>query len=74
MTGLHITKEASNTTIDNCEFINTSIKNEGSGTRVLKTKFIKTFNEIKDWSQKWWGQIIIGLAILLIAYYVFGIK
>ena len=73
MIGIHITKEAKNTTIDNCELINCSMRNEGENTKVLKTRFIRTLNNINDWSQKWWGQIVIGLAVLLLAY-IFRIK
>ncbi len=40
-TAIHITKEASNTQIEDCEFVgfDTAIKNEGKETKVIRSIF-----------------------------------
>ena len=77
MIGIHITEKARNTRVENCEFINCGIKDEGKGSSVKETKFIKTVHLARTWFQKWWGQIIIGVVVVLvggIALFVLGIN
>ncbi|MEI6316292.1 MAG: hypothetical protein WCO65_01020 [bacterium] len=64
--GIHITKEASDTKIEDCEFIgfNNAIKNEGTRTKIIRSIF-KTAQSLLPKSVM--GQILIGVAIALIS-------
>lgn len=61
MVGIRITKNAKNAKVDNCEFINTSVETEGANTQIVNSRFIKSLNEVKDWSQTVKGKIFIGV-------------
>lgn len=75
-TAIHITKDASNTRIEGCEFVgfDNAIKNEGQDTRVIRSIF-KTVKSI--WIESTFKQIVVGVVIMIIGGYVlyfFGIN
>ncbi len=47
-TAVCITKEAKNTTIEDCDFINCGIDNSGDGTSMIRNRFART----KEWIAK----------------------
>ena len=73
MPKFHVTKKAKNTTIDGCEFVNVDLVNDGENTKVFNSRFMQIKTVAKDWASKWWGQVVVGLIILIVAYFI-GIK
>lgn len=68
-TAIHITKEASNTIIDNCEFegFDIPIKNEGRGTKILNSIFK---NAGKIWHEYFIFRLIVEVSVALIGAYL----
>jgi len=70
-TAIHITKEASNTRIEECEFegFDLAIKNEGKGTKVLNSIF-KSVRKI--WYEHFFVrllvEVLVGLVVVYLAY------
>lgn len=70
----HVTKTATDTIIDDCEFAGVSLKNDGKRTGVFNTKFSEVTSIISSgWHTTWWwifiSTIIAGLLVAGIAHF-----
>ncbi len=67
-TAIHITKEAEDTIIEDCEFVgfDVALKNEGKGTKIVRS----IFKNIKLlWPESLFVEIVIGVVIVVIGGY-----